>query len=115
MLSLSIVDHVKAASDGLKKFKKLLLKATKKLAGHGKYRRKVIMWFLILTARNESNPKATAWDGSEKFISVKFHVLKKAYVAKLYNGICRYFAKQIEIGLVYLAAERRILQYCFCQ
>ena len=41
--------------------------------------------------------------------------LKKASVAKLYNGICRCFAKEQEIGLVYLSAERRILQYCFCQ
>ena len=61
--------------------KKLLLKAIKKLDGNGKYERKIIMWFMILTKRYESNLKATVWHGSEKFISVKIHVLKEASVA----------------------------------
>ena len=38
---------------------------------------------MILTARYESNSKATVWNGSEKFMSVKTHVLKKASAAKL--------------------------------
>ena len=39
------------------------------------------MWFMILTKRYESNLKGTVWHGSEKFISVKIHVLKEASVA----------------------------------
>ena len=59
--------------------------------------------------------KATFWNGSEKLMSVKIHVIKKTYVVKLYSGIHRYFAKQRKIGIIYLVAESRILQYCFCQ
>ena len=67
------------------------------------------MWFMILNTRNESNPEKTAWNGSEKFMSVKIHVLTKASIAKLYSGSRRYFAKQREIGLLYLITESRIL------
>ena len=51
--------------------KKLLLKAIKKLDGNGKYERKIIMRFMILTTRDESNPKATVWNSSENLMSVK--------------------------------------------
>ena len=34
-----------------------------------------IMWFIILTTRYVSNPKAIVWNGSEKFMSVKQHLL----------------------------------------
>ena len=37
--------------------------------------------------RNESNPKAIVWSGSEKFMSVKLHVLKKTSAAKLFKHI----------------------------
>ena len=33
------------------------------------------MWFIILTTRYESNPRAIAWSGSEKFMTVKINVL----------------------------------------
>ena len=52
---------------------------------------------------------------SEKFMSVKIHIFKNASVVKLYSGICRYFAKHLKIGLIYLIAERIIFQYSFCQ
>ena len=48
-------------------------------------------------------------------MSVKVHVLKKAYVVKFYSGIHRYFAKQRKIGTFYLVEESRILPYCFCE
>ena len=67
------------------------------------------MWFMILSTRYESNPERTAWNGSEKFMSVKIYVPTKASVAKLYSGSRRYFAKQREIGLLYLITESRIL------
>ena len=38
---------------------------------------------MILITRYESNPKATVWDGSEKLMSVKTHVLKKPPAAKI--------------------------------
>ena len=47
-------------------------------------KKKYIMWFIVLTARYESNPKAIVWNSSEKLMSVKIHALKKASVAKLY-------------------------------
>ena len=52
-------------------WKILLLKAIKKLDGNGKYERKIIMRFMILTTRDESNPKATFWNSSENLMSVK--------------------------------------------
>ena len=70
---------------------------------------------MILTTRYESNPKAIVWNGSEISMSVKIHVPKKASVVKLYGDFRRYFAKQREIGLLYLIAESTILQSCFCQ
>ena len=33
------------------------------------------MWFIILSTRYESNPRAIAWSGSEKFMTVKINVL----------------------------------------
>ena len=42
---------------------------------------------MILTTKYESNPKAIVWDGSEKFMPVKIHVLKKTSVAKLFKLI----------------------------
>ena len=45
------------------------------------------MWFMVLTARYESNPKAIVWNSSEKLMSVKIHALKKASVAKLFKHI----------------------------
>ena len=51
--------------------KKLLLKVIKKLDGNGNYERKIIMRFMILTTRDESNPKATVWNSSENLMSVK--------------------------------------------
>ena len=57
------------------------------------------MWFMIFTARYERKPKVTVWNCSEKIMSVKINVLKKASFAKLYNGISWYFAKQREIGI----------------
>ena len=68
------------------------------------------MWFLILTAIYESNPKATIWNRSEKFMS-----LKKASASETYGSIRRYFAKQQEIDLFSLIAESRIMQHCFRQ
>ena len=62
-------------------------KPCKKLDGDGKYERKTIMWFMILTTRYEKNPKAIVWNGSEEFISVRIHVLKKASVPKLFKHI----------------------------
>ena len=38
---------------------------------------------MILTSRPESNPKTGTRKGSEKLMSVKIHVLKKASVNKL--------------------------------
>ena len=37
--------------------------------------------------------------------------LRKTSTTKLCNGICRYFAKQQEIGLLYLIVESIIFQY----
>ena len=54
--------------------KKLLLKAINgnfELDGNGNYERKIIMRFMILTTRDESNPKATVWNSSENLMSVK--------------------------------------------
>ena len=65
---------------------------------------------MILTTRDESNPKTTVWNSSEKFMSVNIPVLKISSVAKLYSGICRYFAKQQKIGLFFLTGQSRILQ-----
>ena len=48
---------------------------------------------MIHATRYESNP-ATVWNGSEKLMPVKIHVLKKTYVVKLCSGTHRYFAKQ---------------------
>ena len=45
------------------------------------------LWFMILTTRYESNPEAIVWNGSEKFMSVKIHVLEKTSVAKLFKHI----------------------------
>ena len=59
--------------------------------------------------RDESNPKASLWNSSEKFMSVKIHVFKIASLAKGYSGIRRYFAKHQEICLFFLTAESRIL------
>ena len=42
---------------------------------------------MILTTRYESNPKANDWNGSETFMPVKIHVLKKTSVAKLFKHI----------------------------
>ena len=42
---------------------------------------------MILTTRYERNPKTVFWENSEKFMSVKVHVLKKASVAKLFKYI----------------------------
>ena len=71
------------------------------------------LWLSLLdmkaTLKHGFMPKATVWNDSEKFMFVKIHVLKKAYVAKLYSGFRRYFAKQREIGLFCLIAESRIL------
>ena len=39
---------------------------------------------MILTTRPKSNPKTGTRNGSEKLMSIKIHVLKKASVAKLY-------------------------------
>ena len=33
---------------------------------------------MILTTRYENNSEATVWNGSEKFMSVKIHVLRKS-------------------------------------
>ena len=44
------------------------------------------MSFMILTNRYESNPKAIVWNGSEKFMPVKIHILKMS-VAKLFKPI----------------------------
>ena len=65
---------------------------------------------MILTTRDESNPKATVWNSSEKFMSVNIHVLEIASVAKLCSGIRRYFVEQRKIGLFYVIAEIRILR-----
>ena len=59
--------------------------------------------------RDKSNPKASVWNSSEKFMSVKIHVFKVASVAKLYSGVRRYFAKHQEICLFFLTVESRIL------
>ena len=40
------------------------------------------MWFMIFATRYESYPKATVWNGFGKIMSVKIHVLKKAFVSK---------------------------------
>ena len=48
---------------------------------------------MIYITRYESKRKSTVWNGFKKLISLKIHVLKKASVAKLYNGIRRYFVK----------------------
>ena len=58
------------------------------------------MKFMILTTKYESNPKATACKGFEKFMSVKkISVRRKVSVAKFCCGISRYFAKQQEIHI----------------
>ena len=67
------------------------------------------MWFVILTTRYKSNPKSTVWNGSEKLMSVKIYVHKKASVAKIYSGIRKYFVKQREICVFYLRPESRKL------
>ena len=55
---------------------------------------------MILTTKYESNPKATACKGFEKFMSVKkISVRRKVSVAKFCCGISRYFAKQQEIHI----------------
>ena len=59
-------------------------KPLSKLDGNEKDGRKIIKWYMILTARYASNPKPTVWNGSEKLIYVKIDVLKKASVPKLY-------------------------------
>ena len=69
------------------------------------------LWFSLPDMKVSNS--ATVWNGSEKFMSVKIHVFKKAPVAKLYSDIRIYFAKQREIGLFYLIAESGILQFCF--
>ena len=43
------------------------------------------LWFSF--AGYESNPKVIVWNGSEKLMSVKIHVLKKSYVVKLLKHI----------------------------
>ena len=91
--------------------KKLLLKATKKLDGNEKSERKIIMWFIILATRYDSNSKAAIWNVSEKFMSVKIHVPKKASVVKLFNDVHTYFGRQREIDVFYLIAGNGILQY----
>ena len=68
---------------------------------------------MVLTTRYDSNLKATVWNGCENFISIKFHVLKKASVPS--SGIRRYFAKQKEVNLFFLVAESKILQSYYCQ
>ena len=40
---------------------------------------------MILTTRYESNPEAIVSNGSEKFTSVKIHVIKKTCVVKLFK------------------------------
>ena len=60
--------------------------------------------------RDKSSRKASVWNSSEKFMSVKIHVFKIASVAKLCSGIRRYFVKQQEICLFFLTAESRIFQ-----
>ena len=87
----------------------------KKFDENGKYERKIIIWFMILTTRYESNPEATVWNDSEKFMSVKNHILKKHLLPNFTSGIRREFAEQREIGLFCLLAESRILQSYFCQ
>ena len=42
---------------------------------------------MILTTRYEGNPKAIVWNGSEKFMSIKIHILEKASIAKLFKHI----------------------------
>ena len=69
------------------------------------------LWFSLPDMKVSNS--ATVWNGSEKFMSVKINVFKKASVTKLYSGIRIYFAKQWEIGLFYLIAESGILQFCF--
>ena len=39
------------------------------------------MWFMILSTRYENNPKATVWNGSEKFMSLWKHLLQSFTVA----------------------------------
>ena len=46
-----------------------------------------------MTARYESSSNVTFFKGSEKLISLKFHVLKKASADKLHNGVGRSFSK----------------------
>ena len=66
---------------------------------------------MILTTKYESKLKVTVSNGSEKLMSVKIHVLKKASVAKLYNGIHRYSAKR-NIAILCLSAAALILKAC---
>ena len=73
---------------------------------NGKYEMKIIMWFTIVTTRNESNPKAAVWNGSEKIVSLKIDVLKKASVPKLYNAFSDIL--QNNEKLISLTAESRI-------
>ena len=70
---------------------------------------------MILTTTYESNPKATAWNDSKKLMSVKTRTIKEVSVVQFYMGFRRYYSKQREISLLYLIAESRILQSCFCQ
>ena len=65
--------------------------------------RKIIMWLMILTTRYESILKVTIWNGADKFMSVKIHVLKKVSASKLDSGIHKYSAKQ-NIAILPLSA-----------
>ena len=47
----------------------------------------------------------TIYELSEKFMSVKIHVLKRASAAKLYSDICRYFYETLKNG--YLLFDSR--------
>ena len=79
----------------------------------------ILMSLIILTTRYESNLKVTVWNGSEKFMSVKIHVLKKASVPpwkfpwfpKIYSGIRRYSLKQI-IAILFLSEALLIRKIC---
>ena len=39
------------------------------------------MWFMILTPRYEHNTKATVWNGSEKFMSLRKYLSQNFTVA----------------------------------
>ena len=42
----------------------------------------IILWYKILTTTYETSSKSALWKGSERFISVNVHALKKSYVGK---------------------------------